>query len=291
MPRSATSCEASRSRYRKTPREIPNARTPTTATDSVRTGGICEARAMSHAAAAARPTALPSESVPSTTAHTTRRQRTSSSPTARHSGSAATRARGPVTGRSPRGSWRWGADRHGGVDGIGRGVVGARRGRVERSGADLDDVVVRGAHERGAVRDHDDGAPLVAERAHGVEHDLLARASRCAVGSSSTTSGTRAGSPSSAAASATRWRWPTLSPTPPRPTSVSQPAGSVSSTVSRPAVRAARSRSASVTSRPPATTSRSRPGASTGRWGATRPGASTSRGRRRPGRAGRRPAR
>jgi len=68
---------------------MPNARTATVAMDSSKTGGICEARAMSHAATAERATALPSPSTPSMTDSATRERSMSRSVSARRRGSRA----------------------------------------------------------------------------------------------------------------------------------------------------------------------------------------------------------
>ncbi|MCX6492562.1 MAG: hypothetical protein NTX68_16480, partial [Rhodococcus sp.] len=83
VPRSATSWVVKRSRYRNTPREIPSARTATTATDRSSTGGICHARVINHADSAARASALPSVATPANTASTTLRGDSSSSASAR----------------------------------------------------------------------------------------------------------------------------------------------------------------------------------------------------------------
>ncbi|COW33179.1 Uncharacterised protein [Mycobacterium tuberculosis] len=88
------------------------------------------------------------------------------------------------------------------------------------------------------------------------------RASRCAVGSSS--SSTAAGDPS-ARARPSRCRCPRDNPTPPRPSTVSSPRGNSSSTASNPAAAQARSRSSTGPSR--TRLWRTVPGTSTGRCG------------------------
>ena len=67
-------------------------------------------------------------------------------------------------------------------------------------------------------------------------HAIPCRASRCAVGSSSSSTG--AGEPSTRARPS-RCRWPSDKPTPPRPITVSRPSGSAASTSSNPAARQA----------------------------------------------------
>ncbi|CPW37141.1 Uncharacterised protein [Mycobacteroides abscessus subsp. massiliense] len=60
------------------PREMPNARTATTATDKSSTGGICHARVISHADKPASPRPLPSAKTPNITAIASRAGRTCS---------------------------------------------------------------------------------------------------------------------------------------------------------------------------------------------------------------------
>src|SRR5690348_17176977 len=73
--RNAVWCDASRWQYPSTPREMPSARTATTATERSSTGGICQARVINHADTPARASALPSDSTPSAPASTSRGSR------------------------------------------------------------------------------------------------------------------------------------------------------------------------------------------------------------------------
>ena len=88
---------------------------------------------------------------------------------------------------------------------------------------------------RFAVADDDHGRPCPRPRHDGLQDAGFHSASRCAVGSSSSSTG--ADEPS-ARARPSRCRWPSDRPTPPRPMMVSSPSGSSASTSSKPAAAA-----------------------------------------------------
>ena len=195
---------------------MPRARTATTATARSSTGGICQARVISHAETPASASALPSDSTPNAIAEQQSRQSGAQQLTHRQGS--------PCEGHGRRSPAR---------------VHGGRRRAPSR-------------------------LPL-ARAAMDCRTRVSIRASRCAVGSSSSSTGARE---PSTRASPSRCRWPSDRPTPPRPMHGVQAVGQLGEHL--------------VETRRAAGASRSASGPNSSRLSRTVPGTSTGAGQARP---------
>ena len=98
--RNATSWEASRSRYRDTPRPMLSARTATTATEIPMMAGCSDARASRKPETASSATPKPVAAAPAATAPSSRPRSGRAMPSSRSSGGRPSRGRPAVTGRA-----------------------------------------------------------------------------------------------------------------------------------------------------------------------------------------------